>query len=88
MQIQGSAADLIKVAMLNLHRLLEKENYRTRLLLQIHDELVFEVPPEELDRVALLVRREMTEALAAKLEVPLGVDIEVGDNWLDTVAFR
>jgi DNA polymerase-1 len=83
MQIQGSAADLIKVAMLNLHRLLKK-SYRTRLLLQIHDELVFEVPPEELEEIAPLIRREMVGALGAKLEVPLGVNIEVGDNWLET----
>jgi DNA polymerase-1 len=86
MQIQGSAADLIKVAMLNLHRLLKSRNLRTRLLLQIHDELVFEVPPEELDVVAPLIRGEMVGALGERLEVPLGVNIEVGDNWLETEA--
>ena len=85
MQIQGSAADLIKVAMLNLHRLLQK-SYRTRLLLQIHDELVFEVPPEELDELVPLIRREMAGALGAKLQVPIGVNIEVGDNWLEMEA--
>jgi DNA polymerase I len=83
MQIQGSAADLIKVAMVNLHRILHQENYRTRLLLQIHDELVFEVPPEEVATVAPLIRREMTGALGAKLEVPIGVDMGVGENWLE-----
>jgi len=83
MQIQGSAADLIKVAMVNLHRLFRQEKYRARLLLQIHDELVFEIPPEELATVAPLIRREMTEALGTKLDVPLGVDMGVGENWLD-----
>jgi DNA polymerase-1 len=83
MEIQGSAADLIKVAMLNIYRRLRGEDYRTRMLLQIHDELVFEVPPEELDRAAELVRKEMTEALAAQLQVPLEVDLAVGPNWLD-----
>ena len=84
MQIQGSAADLIKVAMVNLHRLLKQRHFRTRLLLQIHDELVFEVPPEELAEVASLIRSEMVGALAGRLAVPLGVNIEVGDNWLET----
>jgi DNA polymerase-1 len=72
--------------MLNLHRLLKSRNLRTRLLLQIHDELVFEVPPEELDVVAPLIRGEMVGALGERLEVPLGVNIEVGDNWLETEA--
>ena len=84
MQIQGSAADLIKVAMVNLHRLLKQRHLRTRLLLQIHDELVFEVPPEELAEVAPLIHDEMVGALAGRFTVPLGVNIEVGDNWLDT----
>lgn len=83
MQIQGSAADLIKVAMVNIQRRLTKEQRRTRMILQIHDELVFEVPPEELDDVTALVRREMTGALAGKVEVPLGVDMGVGPNWLN-----
>jgi DNA polymerase-1 len=81
MEIQGSAADLIKRAMLNLYRRLRRERRRARLLLQIHDELVFEVPPEELPEVARLVEEEMTTALA--LEVPLKVDLAAGPNWLD-----
>ena len=60
MEIQGIAADLIKVAMLNIHRRLKREKRRARMLLQIHDELVFEVPPEEFDAVARLVHEEMT----------------------------
>jgi DNA polymerase-1 len=83
MEIQGSAADLIKVAMLNLYRRLKGENYRARMLLQIHDELVFEAPLEELERTAELVRHEMTGALASQLEVPLEVDLAVGPNWLN-----
>ena len=85
MEIQGSAADLIKVAMLNVYRRLRRENRRARLLLQIHDELVFEVPPEERETANKLVREEMTGALAERLKVPLEVDIGVGPNWLDTV---
>jgi len=83
MEIQGSAADLIKVAMLDLYRRLGREGLRTRMLLQIHDELVFEVPPEELKRAAEVVREEMTSALASRLRVPLQVDLAVGPNWLD-----
>jgi DNA polymerase-1 len=84
MEIQGSAADLIKVAMLAIYRRLHREGRRARMLLQIHDELVFEVPPEELQEVARLVRSEMTQALTSQLQVPLQVDMAVGPNWLDT----
>lgn len=83
MEIQGTAADVIKVAMLNAHRRLRAEGRRARLLLQIHDELVFEVPPEERDDVIDLVRHEMTTALADRLTVPLDVDVSIGPNWLD-----
>jgi DNA polymerase-1 len=87
MEIQGSAADLIKLAMVNIFRRLRDEGLRTRLLLQIHDELVFEVPPEELETATALVRAEMTTPVekALKLEVPLKVDLAVGPNWLDVV---
>ncbi len=83
MEIQGSAADLIKIAMVNIHRRLKKEKRQSRMLLQIHDELVFEAPPEELDEVSALVRQEMTGALSDRLQVPLKVDLGVGPNWLD-----
>ncbi len=83
MEIQGSAADLIKVAMLNLHRRLKENQLKTRMLLQIHDELVFETPPEEMEEASALVRHEMTHALADRLKVPLKVDVAVGPNWLD-----
>ena len=85
MEIQGSAADLIKLAMLNIHRRLREEKRRGRMLLQIHDELVFEAPPEEMEAVSTLVAEEMTSPLekSLKLEVPLKVDLAVGPNWLD-----
>jgi DNA polymerase I len=83
--IQGSAADLIKLAMLNIHRRLRKEKRRAKMLLQIHDELVFEAPPDELAATAALVREEMTASVetALKLQAPLKVDISAGPNWLD-----
>jgi DNA polymerase-1 len=84
MEIQGSAADLIKVAMLNVWRRLKSEGRRARMLLQIHDELVFEVPPDELPGVARLVHDEMARALADRLQVKLKVDVEAGPNWLET----
>lgn len=85
MQIQGSAADLIKVAMLNIHHRLKREERQARMLLQIHDELVFEMPPEEENAIVKLVHDEMTQALAEKLHVPLRVDMSAGPNWHDTV---
>src|SRR5262249_10890652 len=81
MEIQGSAADLIKTALLHIHRRLKSENRQSRMLLQIHDELVFEAPPGEIGELAALVNHEMTTAL--DLEVPLKVEIAAGPNWLD-----
>ena len=77
--IQGSAADIIKRAMLNVHRRLKAEQLAACMLLQIHDELVFEFPPEEQDRLTRLVQEEMSAA--ANLAVPLKVDINTGPNW-------
>jgi len=77
--IQGSAADIVKLAMLRVDRRLREELPRARLLLQVHDELIFEVPREEAGRAADLVREEMESAL--KLEAPLRVSIETGLNW-------
>ncbi|HKP30604.1 MAG TPA: DNA polymerase I [Gemmatimonadales bacterium] len=79
--LQGSAADLIKIAMIRVHGALGTEGLSGRLLLQVHDELVLEAPPDEVDRVVELVRTHMEGA--AELSVPLVVDIGVGDNWLD-----
>jgi DNA polymerase-1 len=77
--IQGSAADLIKLAMIAAHERLRSEGRQAAMLLQIHDELVFEVPSEELGAVAEAVREEMCGVLA--LSVPLAVDLKSGDNW-------
>jgi DNA polymerase-1 len=79
--IQGSAADLIKQAMIAIHRRLRRESLTAKMLLQIHDELIFEVPPEELDAVAKLVADEM--AAAQRLAVPLKVDVKIGRNWAE-----
>lgn len=79
--IQGSAADLIKLAMLGVYRRIRREGLPARLLLQIHDELVLEVPVRQVDHLARLVREEMVGARA--LRVPLKVDISVGPNWAD-----
>jgi DNA polymerase-1 len=79
--LQGSAADLIKIAMVRIHRALAREGLRGRLLLQVHDELVLEAPIDEVDAVGTLVRQHMEGAAA--LKVPLVVDVGVGDNWLD-----
>ena len=77
--IQGTAADLIKKAMINIHRRLNQENLRAKMLLQVHDELVFEVPEEELMTVIPMVREEMEGVYT--LRVPLKVDINKGRNW-------
>jgi DNA polymerase-1 len=80
--IQGSAADLIKIAMIRIHNTLIARQLSTRMLLQVHDELVFEVPGPELDDVRALVKTEMEHA--AVLSVPLVVDMGIGDDWLAT----
>jgi len=79
--LQGSAADLIKVAMRRIHDALRDAGYATRMLLQVHDELVFEAPEGEVERVKPLVK-ELMEG-AATLDVPLVVDVGVGKNWLE-----
>ncbi len=82
MEIQGSAADLMKLAMLNVNRKLGDGKFKARMLLTVHDELVFECPPEELSELADMVRTEMIGAM--KFDVPLKVDVSAGPNWLDT----
>ncbi len=79
--IQGSAADLIKLAMINLDHRLNTEGWRSTMIMQVHDELVFEVVPDEVESLREVVRQEMTEIIS--LEVPLLVDIGVGRNWLE-----
>ena len=80
--IQGSAADLIKIAMIRIDDRLRTESFESRMLLQVHDELVFEATPGELEALQALVREEMESA--AKLSVPLVVDIGTGANWVET----
>ncbi len=79
--LQGTAADLIKLAMVRVQAGLESGGYQSAMLLQVHDELVFECPPEEVEAVSKLAKREMEGVRA--LAVPLVVDIGVGDNWRD-----
>lgn len=81
MPIQGSQADMIKRAMVRIHNRVKKENLRMKMLLQVHDELVFEVPHDEVESAKKLVGEEMIEALP--LNVPIEVDIGIGDNWLE-----
>ncbi len=79
--IQGSAADIIKIAMINIQQLLKRENYRSKMLLQVHDELVFDVHKDELDILRPIIKYEMENAY--KLSIPLDVEVDVGDNWLE-----
>ncbi len=79
--IQGSAADIIKIAMIRIQEILLKNNYRTKMILQVHDELVFDVFNKELDEVKQMVIREMEKAYS--LSVPLVVEFGIGDNWLE-----
>ena len=80
--IQGSAADLIKVAMIKVHQRLQNELPRCKMILQVHDELIFEVPDQELVPAKQLVKAEMEATGAALgLSVPLKVDLGVGLNW-------
>ena len=77
--LQGTAADLIKLAMVRIDAALEAGVHKTAMLLQVHDELVFETPMEAVDADAAIVREEMTSAM--KLDVPLKVEVGWGKNW-------
>ena len=79
--IQGSAADIIKIAMIHIYNKLQDGNFKTKMLLQVHDELVFDVYKPELEAIKTLVKSEMENAF--KLDVPLDVDLDTGDNWLE-----
>jgi DNA polymerase I len=79
--LQGSAADLIKLAMVRIHQAIQDRKLAGRMLLQVHDELIFEVPPEEVEVMTELVRDRMENVV--QLQVPLVVDIGIGPNWLD-----
>lgn len=81
MPLQGSSADIIKIAMINVERRLQSEGLHAKLILQVHDELVLDCPLEEKDRAAELLQHEMENAV--KLEVPLTVEVHSGNNWYD-----
>jgi len=78
--IQGSAADIIKIAMINIHNKLEEGNYKSKMLLQVHDELVFDIYKPELEELQTLIKSEMENAY--KIAVPLDVEVGLGENWL------
>ena len=79
--IQGSAADVIKVAMIDIDRALSEGGFKTKMLLQVHDELLFEVPEEEIEPIKALIKEKMESAV--KTKVPLIVEVGVGNNWLE-----
>lgn len=79
--IQGTAADIIKMAMVNVYRRLKDEGYQAKIILQVHDELIIEAPEQEIEAVAEILRHEMENTI--KLEVPLKVDLSVAGNWYD-----
>ena len=79
--VQGSAADMIKVAMVRLHRRIHEESLDLHMLIQVHDELVFETSKAAVEEYAEVVRHEMAEALP--LSVPVRVDVAWGENWLE-----
>jgi DNA polymerase-1 len=81
MPIQGTAADIMKIAMIRLHRALPEQGLTARILLQVHDELVLEAPETEIEAAARLTRQVMSQAYG--LDAPLKVEVEVGDNWLE-----
>ncbi|TAF71118.1 MAG: DNA polymerase I [Flavobacterium sp.] len=79
--IQGSAADIIKIAMINIHKKLTTENWQSKMLLQVHDELVFDIHHSELEKIQPMIKHEMENAF--KMAVPLDVEIGIGKNWLE-----
>ena len=81
MPIQGTAADIIKIAMIKVNERIKKEGLRARLILQVHDELIVESPQDESMRVALILQEEMENAVA--LDVPLTAEAAVGKTWYD-----
>ena len=79
--IQGSAADIIKLAMINIHERFKEEGFKSKMLLQVHDELVFDAHKDELETIKPIIKHEMENAF--KLAVPLDVEIGLGENWLE-----
>jgi DNA polymerase I len=81
MPMQGSASDIVKLAMLRVAESLRREKLKARMILQVHDELVFEVPKQEVEKTGQVVKAAMENA--AKIDSPLIVEIGVGENWVD-----
>ena len=81
MPIQGTAAELIKIAMINVQKEIQKQKMKSKMILQIHDELLFESPKNEIDELVKMASYKMETAI--KLSVPLKVDTGIGDNWYD-----
>ena len=79
--IQGSAADIIKLAMINISKKMKSNEFKSNMLIQVHDELIFEIHNSEIELMRKLITEEMENAYA--LKVPLSVDIGIGDNWFD-----
>ncbi len=79
--LQGTAADIIKVAMIRIQKRIEEGRYSTRMIMQVHDELVFEIPEEEVATIVPLVRNEMEAVM--ELSVPLKVSVQTGNNWAE-----
>jgi DNA polymerase-1 len=81
MPIQGTASDIVKIAMIRVAAALERENLQTKMIMQVHDELLFEAPEDEVARAMLLIKDEMEAA--AELDAPLVVEVGFGDNWME-----
>jgi DNA polymerase-1 len=84
--IQGTAADIIKIAMIRLHRAFQEQRFRSKMILQVHDELIVEAPDEEISRTARLMRDIMESAF--ELDAPLRVDLKIGENWEEMAPFE
>ena len=83
MPIQGTAADMIKLAMITIHRDIVRKGMRTRMILQVHDELVFDVPLDEVEEAQIMIKQGMSNAMKLPHDVPLNVETGKGDNWLE-----
>jgi len=81
MPIQGSAADMIKLAMIKIYKELEKRKAKTKMVLQVHDELVFDAHKDEVDELLPMIKNKMETAMP--INVPVIADVGIGDNWLD-----
>lgn len=86
MPIQGTAADMIKLAMIRIHQQLQRKHLQAKLILQVHDELVLDTPEKEIEEVSKIVVQEMQEALPLPHNVPVIAEVGVGNNWLEAHA--